>query len=495
MSVDTATAIRQTRLFINGEFVDPVADTDFEVRNPATGQVIATVAEAGAEDVDRAVCAARAAHDGPWGRMELAERARLLRRVAALIDERSEELGQIECLDTGKPLWETLSFGELTASFIDFFADLIQHLRSDVIPGPRGYLNYTLRQPIGVVGAIVPWNFPLPFCGVKMAPALAAGNTLVLKPAEQTPLSALLFAEICRDAGLPDGVVNVLPGDGPTTGRAIVDHPGVGAISFTGSTDVGREIAGRAGQQLKKVALELGGKSPNVVFADADLEHAARTALYMFAYNQGQVCSAGTRLLVEQSIHDQFVEELQREVAAVRVGDPLDPKTQVGAVISAEQLVRIEGYVEIGAQEGAELVAGGRRAVVAGHEAGWFYTPTIFRDVKPGMRIAQEEIFGPVVSVMAFRDDAHATELANDVLYGLTAAIWTKDVSRAHLLAERIEAGVIFVNTMNAGRGPGCPIAAWKQSGLGVENGVDGVLELTRLKSVIVNLDHETPRL
>jgi aldehyde dehydrogenase (NAD+)/phenylacetaldehyde dehydrogenase len=495
VQTSTASPIRLRQLFIGGEFVDPVDESAFETFNPATGQVLASVSEARERDVDRAAHAARAAFDDGWGSMDVFDRLMLLRRVAALLRERADELGRVECLDTGKPLSETLTYAGYTADCLDYFAELAHFTRTHVIPARSGFFNYTLRQPIGVVGAIVPWNFPLAFCGAKAGPALAAGNTLLLKPAEQTPLSALLFAEACRDAGMPDGVVNVLPGFGPIAGRAIVQHDGVGMISFTGSTEVGREIGAEAGRRLRPVVLELGGKAPNIVFADADLESAAKTALYMFAYNQGQVCSAGTRLLVESTIHDEFVTEVARQAREARVGDPLDPATQVGAVISPEQLARIHGYVQVGRTEGAELALGGEVLSVSGLERGWFYSPTIFRNVDSRMRIAQEEIFGPVVSVMPFRDSEDAIRLANDVLYGLSAAVWTRDVTRAHELARRIEAGIVFVNTMNDGRGLGAPFGGWKQSGLGLENGIEGFLAFTQLKNVIVNLTNDTPAL
>jgi acyl-CoA reductase-like NAD-dependent aldehyde dehydrogenase len=494
MTVDTPTAIRLTQIHIAGEFVDAAEGGTFDTFNPATGALLAHVAEGRAEDVDRAVAAARRA-SGAWAALDVFERLRMLRRVCEVLRERADELALVESLDSGKPLHETVAYPDLTAYCLEYFAELAQSARSEVIPTPTGFLNYTLRQPFGVVGAIVPWNFPMPFCGAKCGPILAAGNTVVLKPAEQTPLTALLFAEACRDAGLPDGVVNVVPGMGPTAGRAIVEHPGVGMVSFTGSTDVGREIGGAAGRLLKPVVLELGGKAPNIVFADADLEAAATTALYMVAFNQGQVCSAGSRLLVEASIHDEFVERVMAHARAARVGDPLDPRTQVGAVISAVQLERIERYVAIGRDEGAELLFGGSAPDVPGHADGWFYQPTIFQGVRSEMRIAQEEIFGPVLSVLRFECEEDALEIANDVLYGLTAAVWTRDLTRAHQFASRLEAGVVFINTMNDGRGLGSPVGGWKQSGVGVENGIEGLFACTRQKSVIMNIGAATPAL
>jgi acyl-CoA reductase-like NAD-dependent aldehyde dehydrogenase len=485
-------AVRRTQLFIGGAFVDATGESTFTTRNPATGKVITEVAHAQQPDVDRAINAAREGLE-EWRRLDARDRLRLMSRVAAQLQSRSAEFAYIECVDTGKPITDTAGDAGKAAERMEFFATMALQLHTDVVPSPASFLAYTLRQPVGVVAGITPWNFPLPFCGLKAGPALAAGNAVILKPAEEAPLSSLLFAEACQDAELPAGVVNVLPGLGETTGRMLVDHIGVDAISFTGSTEVGREIARRAGERLKKVVLELGGKAPMIVFADADLVAAARTAVYMFAYNQGQVCSAGTRLLVESSVADDFLDEVVRQAQAVCVGDPLDPLTAVGAVISERQLARIESYVEAGRRDGAELLCGGVRPQLTGFEQGWFYSPTVFANVRPEMSIAQEEIFGPVLSILRFATEAEAVALANEVIYGLTAAVWTDSGARAHRLAAAIEAGVIFVNTMNDGRGLGTPVSGWKASGVGVEGGIEGLLELTQLKSVIVNLGERTP--
>ncbi len=484
----------QTQLFIGGEFVDSASGRTFETIDPATGKPIAAIAEADAEDVDRAVAAARRALAGPWGSMELSERGAILRRVGELLARDAERLGRLETLDVGKPIRETAEQVRMTAAWFDHFADIAQRVRTAVVPTIRDHFNYTLREPVGVVGLIVPWNYPLPLVGLKMPAALAMGNAVVLKPAEQTPLTALALAELCREAGIPDGVVNVLPGFGATAGSALVDHPDVAMISFTGSTPVGREIAARAGAALKKVTLELGGKSPSIVFADADLEMAAETVLFTFSVNQGQLCSAGSRLLVERTVHDEFVELVKARAAALRIGDPLDPATQLGAVISGEQLERIEHYVELGLDAGARAETGASKASVADRPNGLFYKPTIFTGVESGMTVAQEEIFGPVLSVIPFEDDDHAVELANDVLYGLAAGIWTTKLARAHQLAARVEAGLVYVNTMNL-LAPGSPYSGYKQSGFGVEGGLEQAESFSRLKSVWMNFGPSAPAL
>jgi acyl-CoA reductase-like NAD-dependent aldehyde dehydrogenase len=360
------------------------------------------------------------------------------------------------------------------------------------MPTGPGSLNYSVREPIGVVGVITPWNFPVLLYAESIPGALAIGNAVVLKPAEQTPLTALALAALFREAGLPDGVFNVVTGTGPETGAALVSSPGVDMVIFTGSTDVGREIAATAGRSLKRVMLELGGKSPNVVFADAVLETAAAAALFTFTLNQGQLCTAGTRLLVEQSIHDAFVERLVAAAGDLVVGDPFDPATQLGALISAEQLARVERYVARGSEEGATLSAGGARPTVGGAcENGNFYAPTVFTGVEPGMGIAQDEIFGPVLSVIPFADVADAVRIANATIYGLSASVWTNDLTRAHAFARKVQVGTVHVNTVH-----GDAVAAhdrYKGSGLGISGGREQIENMTRVKSVFVNLAGDAP--
>ncbi|MYA65435.1 MAG: aldehyde dehydrogenase family protein [Gemmatimonadetes bacterium] len=479
----------RTRLWIGNEWADAEGGGRFTTVNPATEEVIAEVAEARADDVDRAVQAARAAFaDGKWRRMNPHKRSRLLWNLADLVEANADELGHLETQDNGKPYFEARRIDvPSVAQTLRYYAGLADKVQGDTIPVPGPFLNYTLREPVGVVGAIIPWNFPLSMAAWKVAPALACGNTVVLKPAEQTPLTALRFGELAAEAGFPPGVLNVVPGFGETAGAALVRHPGVDAISFTGSTDVGRIIMREAAATLKKVSLELGGKSPNIVFADADLRGAVKGASMGVFYGKGEVCAAGSRILVESAVHDEFVDGLKGLAAKATVGDPMAPTTRLGAIVSEEQLDRVMGYIESGRRDGAKLVAGGDRVKVDGR--GNFVTATVFSEVDPAMTIAREEIFGPVAAVIPFDDVDDAVAKANDSLYGLAAGVWTRDIGKAHRMAAEIDAGTVWVNTYNQ-YSPGSPFGGYKESGFGRDLGFQSALEkYTQLKSVWVALD------
>jgi len=476
----------RTKLLIGGEWVE--GSDRFVTVNPATEEIIAEIEQAGPAEVDAAVRSAREAFESPkWRRMDPHRRSSLLWRLADLVEQNSEFIAATETRDNGKPLFESAKVDiPFVVANLRYFAGWADKITGDVIPVSGGFLNYTLREPVGVVGAIIPWNFPLNIASWKLAPALACGNAVILKPAEQTPLTALLLGELALEAGFPPGILNVIPGRGPVTGQALVEHPDVDKICFTGSTATGRVVMQTAAEGPKKVSLELGGKSPNVVFADADLDAAVRGAITGIFYGKGEVCAAGSRLLVEQSVHDEFVEKLSAKASSMSVGDPTDPKTRIGALVSADQREKVLGYIEAGREDGARLVAGGNPADVDGR--GYFVEATVFDGVDSEMRIAKEEIFGPVLATLSFEDVEDAIELANRTIYGLAAGVWTRDVGKAHRFARDVQAGTVWVNTYNR-YDPGSPFGGFKQSGFGRDLGEIALQEYTQTKSVWVAID------
>jgi acyl-CoA reductase-like NAD-dependent aldehyde dehydrogenase len=487
-AVATSTTL-QTRLFINGQFVDARSGQTFATINPATEEKITDVASGGVEDVDAAVKAARAQMEpgSEWQKMKPRERAKIMWRLADMLMARAEEIGRIETIDNGKPIFESQYVDiPAAAECLYYFAGWSGKVTGDTVPVQDNAFTYTLREPVGVVGAITPWNFPLMLAVWKIAPALATGNTVISKPASNTALSLLKFAEYARECGLPAGVLNVVPGRGSVVGNAIVDHPGVDTIAFTGSVDVGRELMARAAKTLKKVSLELGGKSPNVVLADADLDAASKGALNAIFYGKGEVCAAGSRLLVEESVHDDLMSRVIDRASKLVAGDPLHPKTRLGAIVSKEQMETVLRYIESGKKEGAKLVAGGERADI-GTGKGYFVKPTIFDDVDPKMKIAREEIFGPVLATIRFKDAEDAIAKANATNFGLAAAVWTRDVSKAHRIARAIKAGTVWINTYNL-YDPALPFGGFKESGFGRDQGRDALEKYTQTKSVWVNL-------
>lgn len=472
------------KLLINGQWVAAAGGKTFGTYNPASGELIATIAEADATDVDRAVQAARAALSGPWGHMSAAERGRILNRMAALLRENADELATLECLDAGKPI-SAVQRQDVPAAIdtLEYYAGWADKVTGEVIPARTDALTYTVREPVGVVAAIVPWNFPLMIAMWKIAPALASGCTMVLKPAALTPLTALRVGELAIEAGLPAGVLNIVPGGGRSVGNALVEHPDVNMVSFTGSVEVGRGIMRAAAGTFKRVGLELGGKSPNLVFADADIDAAVKASSSGVFFNAGQVCSAGSRILVQDTVYDEFVERLAERSRTMRLGDPLDTQTHMGPVVSEAQMKRVLDYIQIGQQEGAQLVTGGQRT----GDTGYFITPAVFAGVQHDMRISQEEIFGPVASVIKFHDEADAIRMANDSRYGLAAGVWSNDITRAHHVSHQLRAGTVWINTY----GPTDIRLPWGgagDSGLGRERGHDALEHYTEPKVIWVNL-------
>ncbi len=477
----------KTDLFIGGNFVPSATGKRFATVNPATGETIAEVAEAGTSDLDRAVAAARKAFEsGPWAAMKPRQRGKILTRAADLLSSRAEEFGKLETLDNGKPIFEAAKIDmPAAAECLSYFGEYADKLYGDTFPGRSDAFLMTLREPVGVVGAITPWNFPLLQAMWKIAPALALGNAVVLKPASATPLTALLFAELLSEAGLPPGAFNVVPGPGAHVGAAMAQHPGIDKISFTGETETGKAILRAAAGTVKRVSMELGGKSPNVVFADADLDAAAKGAVNAIFYGKGELCSAGSRLLVEESAHDALMEKVVERARKMAPGDPLDPKTRLGSLVSERQRDNVARYVESGKAEGAKLVAGGNRASVNGKGA--FFEATVFDAVTPQMTIAREEIFGPVLATLSFKDEAEAVSVGNSTIYGLAAAVWSRDIKKALRTAKALKAGTVWINAYNL-YDPGLPFGGYKESGFGRERGRYALEEYTQVKSIWVDL-------
>jgi acyl-CoA reductase-like NAD-dependent aldehyde dehydrogenase len=478
---------RPKTLLIGEEMTDAADGATFETWDPATGQAICAVPHAGAADVDRAARVARAALEGDWARMSPGERETLIRRFADLVEANADLIAEIEALDSGKPAAH-IKFVDiaLAVGALRYNAGFPTKLQGDTLPVTTPDMHvYTRREPIGVVGAIVPWNFPVCQACFKLAPALAAGCTVILKPAEQTPLTALILGELALEAGIPPGVVNVLTGHGETTGQAIVDHPGIHKIAFTGSEEVGKLIARRGAAHLKHVSLELGGKNPNVIFADADIEAAATTAAMAIFFYSGQVCSAGSRLLVEEAVYDRVAEIVVAEAEKLKLGHGLAADTTMGPLVSKEQLARVEGYVDTARSEGVEISIGGDRPngdLASGH----FLTPTVLTGVPDESRVAREEIFGPVLAIQRFGDVGELVRRANANTFGLSAGVWTHDVRKAHSVAAALEAGTVWVNTYNQ-FDPAAPWGGFKQSGYGRDNGMAGIEKYLQTKTVWVN--------
>ncbi|HEV8372877.1 MAG TPA: aldehyde dehydrogenase family protein [Actinomycetota bacterium] len=486
-----AAAPAPTRLFIGGEFVDAAEGATFAVRNPHDDGHLADVAEARAEDVDRAVAAARSAFPA-WSTAAAAERGRLLLRLADAVEANAEELARLESTDTGHPIRDSSRLDvPRTAATFRYFGGMADKYEGTVVPVERGFLNYVLRQPVGVVGQIVPWNFPLMFCSWKLGPALAAGNTVVLKPAELTPLSSLRIAELIAEVGFPPGVVNVVPGFGHTAGAHLAAHPGVQKLSFTGSTEVGRRIVEASAGNLKRLQLELGGKGANIVFADADLDAAVNGSAFAIFHNQGQACIAGSRLLLERPVAAEFQERFVALARSIRLGDPLEVATEMGPLTSPEHRDRVLGYVKVAVDEGGEVLCGGHPPEDPALARGCYVEPTVVR-ADQRSRVNREEVFGPFVTVSTFSGEEEALQLANAVDYGLGGGLWTRDLARAHRVAGAIRSGMVWVNSYKR-VGPGSPFGGVGDSGYGREMGFEAMHGYTDPKSVWVNVDADLP--
>jgi betaine-aldehyde dehydrogenase len=475
------------RMYIEGKFVEARSGKTLDVYDPATEEVIATCPAGGTEDVDRAVKAAHRAFYGGWKTTTAQERGRILLRLAERVRARRAELAELETRNSGKPIAESEFDMDDTATCFEYYGGLATKINGEVLPVPAEAVAFALREPVGVAGQIIPWNYPLMMAAWKIAPALAAGCTVVLKPAEQTPLSILELARDFEAVGLPRGVVNIVTGDGPGAGAPLVTHPEVRKIAFTGSAEIGKLIMRNAADQLKRVSLELGGKSPNIFFSDADFENAVDGALFGVFVNQGEVCSAGSRVLVQRDIYRKFVDAAAAKARTIKVGSGLDRSNKMGPLVSAAQRDRVVRYLKVGRQEGKVAAGGG---VPKQHDRGWYVEPTIFYDVDNAARIAQEEIFGPVMSVIPFKDEADAVRIANATPYGLAAAVWSRDIFKAFRVVKALEAGIVWVNHMQP-TFVEAPWGGYKASGFGRELGHWGVEEYLETKQVFVNLDEK----
>ncbi|MBB3869592.1 aldehyde dehydrogenase [Parageobacillus toebii NBRC 107807] len=472
-------------LIINGERAESVSGETFTTYNPATGEPVAKVAKGTKEDAERAIQAARQAFDyGKWRHFPVNKRARILNKIASIMRSRFNELVELEILDTGKAL--SAAQGQVMQAIEDFefYASAIVGHRGTVNNMPGAFHNFTEKEPVGVCAQIIPWNYPLMMAAWKIAPAIAAGCSVVVKPASLTPLTCIVLAEICHEAGVPEGVVNVVTGSGSEVGNYLVEHPLVDKVAFTGSTPVGKNIMEKASKTLKRVTLELGGKSPNIIFEDADIDAAVNGSLFGIFYNTGQSCEARSRLYVHESIYDQFMEKFVEKTKKLKLGNPFEQDTHVGAIISREQLEVIDSYVKSAIEEGATIVTGGKEAKVEGFENGFWYEPTIITDVNHQMKVVKEEIFGPVVVVMKFNDEKEVIKLANDSEYGLGSAIWTKDHARAIRVAKQIQAGIVMINSPFSAF-PGTPFGGYKQSGFGRELCIETLDLYTETKSIL----------
>ena len=485
-SIVATPRVRQTKLLIDGEWCDAISGKTFATFNPATEEKIADVAEGDAADVDKAVKAARRAlESGPWSKMDARDRGRLINKLADLVEKNVEELAALETLDNGKPIRDARAADlPLVIDCLRYYAGWADKIHGQTIPVRGNYFTYTRREPVGVAGQIIPWNFPLLMVAWKWGPALASGCTVVMKPAEQTPLTCLRIAELAMEAGIPKGVINVIPGYGPTAGAALVKHPGVDKIAFTGEHRTAQIIMTDAAATLKRLTFELGGKSPNVIFADADLDAAVAGTEFGLFFNQGQCCCAGSRVFVEEKIHEKFVEKLVSRAATRKLGNPIDPATMQGPQVDKDQFEKILSYIDKGTAGGAQRVTGGKRW----GDKGFFIEPTVFDRVTDNMEIATDEIFGPVLSVLPFKTADEVIERANKTMFGLAAAVWTRDVGKAHRFAKSVRAGTVWVNCYDV-FDAAAPFGGFKMSGLGRELGEAALANYTELKTVTMNLD------